>query len=415
MVTQKYNQENTSAMHKVIERIKSGVNDNQLQFLTMSYLPELYRQLCEKEAWLSGFTHMLVLGIGGSALGSRFLQKAFYPEQDEPGHVGKSLWILDNLDSAKLARIKQNLLPDKTLIVVVSKSGNTIETVSQYLIFKTWLKEHLNDAWLDHILYITDAEKGFLRKEVERYSARDFEVPKNVGGRYSILTAVGLVPAVFLGIDWRSLVAGAQSVSSKLLTGDIEKTLLLSSAWNLALWGYEAMNNGHSVLVWFCYVPQLASFGDWFSQLWSESLGKNGCGSTPLSAVGVTDQHSLQQLFLGGPKDKIGIFLKSSSVPEDQYFPSEVPTAFNFLKNKSVNALSNAEYEGSKAAWAKAGVDFWELDVKKADEYEVGKLILTMELVTVFTGWMLGINPFDQPHVEYGKNYALEVLTNASS
>lgn len=415
MVTQKYNQENTSAMHNVIERIKSGVNDNQLQFLTMSYLPELYRQLCEKEAWLSGFTHMLVLGIGGSALGSRFLQKAFYPEQDEPSHDGKSLWILDNLDSAKILRLKQKLPPDQTLVVVVSKSGSTIETVSQYLIFKTWLEENLDEAWIDHILYITDADKGFLRGEVEKYSASSFEVPKNVGGRYSVLTAVGLVPAIFLGIDWRALIAGAEHVSSQLLSGDIEQTLPLSSAWNLALWAYDAMEHGYSMLVLFCYVPHLASFGDWFSQLWSESLGKNGCGSTPLSAVGVTDQHSLQQLFLGGPKDKVGIFLKSSSLREDQVFSSQVPSDFNFLKNKSVNALVNAEYEGSKAAWAKAGVDFWELDVKKADEYEVGKLILTMELVTVFTGWMLGINPFDQPHVEYGKNYALEVLTNASS
>lgn len=199
-----------------------------------------------------------------------------------------------------------------------------------------------------------------------------------------------------------------------LLGQKAEDVMPVMSAWQVAHWAYKAMKKGYSTLVWFCYVPHLASFGDWFSQLWAESLGKDGCGSTPISVVGVTDQHSLQQLFLGGPKDKVGIFLNANALIDDQLFPLEVPQCYDYLRGKSVNALLRAEYEGSKAAWEKFDIPYFEIDVKKADEYEVGKLIMTMELATAFTGWLLGINPFDQPHVEFGKRYAIKVISGST-
>lgn len=184
-------------MKEIIGKVKHGVSVDKLQFLTMSFAEDLIEKIEELEPWLNSFTDMVVIGIGGSALGTRFLQKAFYPEQDEPTHTGKSLWVVDNLNSARIARLKTKLQSGQTLIVVVSKSGNTLETVSQYLIFKEWLINYLGAQWADHVLCITDAQGGFLRSEVNKHSIRSFEVPKNLGGRYSVLSAVGLVPASF--------------------------------------------------------------------------------------------------------------------------------------------------------------------------------------------------------------------------
>jgi glucose-6-phosphate isomerase len=140
---------------------------------------------------------MLLLGIGGSALGARALQKAFAPSQDLPGHAGKSLWILDNVDAASLEAHLSRLPAAETLVYVVSKSGDTIETIGQYFLVKQWLKNELPDAWKDHLLLNTDAQKGYLRQEAAQFGIRTLPVPDNLGGRYSALSAVGLVPPPF--------------------------------------------------------------------------------------------------------------------------------------------------------------------------------------------------------------------------
>lgn len=171
---------------RLVEQTGSG----ELPFLTMSYMAGLKQQLSNLKDYLKGFDHMLLLGIGGSALGARALQKAFFPQQDQPGHNGPSLWIADNVDAYALESYLATLPAEKTVIVTISKSGGTIETVGQYFIFKEWAQKKLGDEWNRHMLLITDEEEGFLRTEADRNTIKTLPVPDNLGGRYSVLSAV---------------------------------------------------------------------------------------------------------------------------------------------------------------------------------------------------------------------------------
>ena len=188
-----------------------------LPFLTMPYAWDLSLKLKGHAEFLRSFRHMLLLGIGGSALGARALQKAFAPGQDRPGHEGPWLWIADNLDEDAFAAMLDRLPPEETLVLVVSKSGGTLETAAQYLAVLPWLKKHLPATWQEHLFMVTDAQKGFLRDETDTHFLRSLPVPEYLGGRYSVLSAVGLVPALFLGINWAALLDGGCDLGRGLL------------------------------------------------------------------------------------------------------------------------------------------------------------------------------------------------------
>ena len=388
-------------------RLREETGAGRLPFLTMPYEAELKRRLAELEGFLDGFEHMLLLGIGGSALGARALQKAFYPEQDRPGHRGRSLWIADNVDAYSLAAYMNRLPPEKTVVVTVSKSGGTIETVGQYFIIKEWMCGALGDAWADHMLLVTDEKQGFLRGEADAFGIRSLPVPDNLGGRYSVLSAVGLVPALFLGMDIDALLAGARKVADVLadpaLTGE---TLAGTQAFRLAAWSAALMDKGFTEMIFFAYIPLWASFGDWFAQLWAESLGKEGKGSQPVPAVGVTDQHSVNQMFMDGVRNKACLFLTCPSLPDGPRFPADLPDQFAYVRGKAFGELIRAEGLGTRMALSKNGVPLVEIQVAEDGPRQAGKLIGLLGAATILTGWLMGINPLDQPAVELGKRLA---------
>ena len=217
-------------------RLVEETGAGRLPFLTMPYVSALKHDLAELKDYLKGFDHMLLLGIGGSSLGARALQKAFYPQQDQPNHAGPSLWIADNVDAYALEAYLAKLPPEKTVVVTVSKSGGTIETVGQYFILKEWAQKHLGDKWSDHMLLVTDEEQGFLRGEVDTYGIKALPVPDNLGGRYSVLSAVGLIPALFLGMDIDALFDGAQDVATLLASPNLTgEALARHSSFQLAV------------------------------------------------------------------------------------------------------------------------------------------------------------------------------------
>lgn len=388
-------------------RLREETGAGRLPFLTMPYEAELKRQLAGLGKRLDGFEHMLLLGIGGSALGARALQKAFYPGQDRPGHDGKWLWIADNVDAYALQAYMDRLPPEKTVVVTVSKSGGTIETVGQYFIVKEWMKERLGDKWAGNMLLVTDAEKGFLRGEAETYGITALPVPDNLGGRYSVLSAVGLIPALFLGMDIDALLAGAREVADVLadpaLTGE---ALARTQAFRLAAWGAALMDKGFTEMIFFAYIPLWASFGDWFAQLWAESLGKEGRGSQPVPAVGVTDQHSVNQMFMDGVRNKACLFLTCPALPDGPSFPADLPDQFAYVRGKPFGELIRAEGLGTRMALSKNGVPLVEIRVGADGPRQAGKLIGLLGAATILTGWLMGINPLDQPAVELGKRLA---------
>ncbi|MGE4195348.1 MAG: glucose-6-phosphate isomerase [Pseudodesulfovibrio sp.] len=388
-------------------RLKQETGAGRLPFLTMPYEAELKAQLADLEGFLKGFDHMLLLGIGGSALGARALQKAFHPGQDQPGHTGRSLWIADNVDAYALAAYMEKLPPEKTVVVTVSKSGGTIETVGQYFIVKEWMRGTLGDDWAKHMLLVTDEKQGFLRGEADGFGIRALPVPDNLGGRYSVLSAVGLIPALFLGMDTDALMAGAREVTAALADPGLDGgKLAAQSAFRLAAWGAALMDKGFAEMIFFTYIPLWASFGDWFAQLWAESLGKEGRGSQPVPAVGVTDQHSVNQMFMDGVRNKACLFLTCPNLPAGPKFPSDLPDQFAYVRGKDFGELIQAEGLGTRMALSENGVPLVEIRLGADSPRQAGKLIGLLGAATILTGWLMGINPLDQPAVELGKRLA---------
>lgn len=382
-----------------------------LPYLGMPYREALERELPPVLERVSRYGHMLLLGIGGSALGARALQKAFFPAQDRPGHTGPWLWIADNIDADTLTAWMASLDPADTAVVVVSKSGGTIETMAQYFLVRRWLKNALGEGWREHVVLVTDARSGELRAEAAREGLASLPVPDNLGGRYSVLSAVGLLPAAYLGMDWKGLMDGAAAVAGPLLAplrnGESPiPALARHPAWHFAVWNRELMEHGYDELIFFSYVPLWNYFGAWFSQLWAESLGKEGKGSMPVPAVGVTDQHSVNQMFLDGPRNKACFFLSAGSLPAGPAFGADVPDKWNWLSDKRFGDLLQAEALGTRMALARSGVPLVTADMAVTDENAAGRLMGLLMTATILTGWLLDINPVDQPAVELGKRLA---------
>lgn len=396
------------------ERLTNELGKGELPFVSLDYADDLVRALEKLAPQIRSFRHLLLLGIGGSALGARALQKAFYPQQDWPEHAGdpdaKFLWIADNVDPESLPRWFERLPPEQTLVLVISKSGGTIETMSQYFLAKEWLQAGLGLDYKRHLLLVTDQKNGFLRAEADQLGLATLPVPAKLGGRYSVLSAVGLAPALFLGMDWQSLLSGCKDLFAPLNkaknAAQMEAALAEHPAWKLAVWAKCMLRQGFNELIFFTYVPKMATFGPWFAQLWAESLGKDGKGSMPLPATGVTDQHSLQQMFLDGPKNKACIFVSSESLPEGMRFAAELDPKWSYLAGKSIKDLLLAETQGTRMALSERGVPLVEINLAAPTEYNAGKLMGLLGLATIFTGWLMDIDPLDQPAVELGKRLA---------
>ncbi len=380
-----------------------------LPFLTMPFVADLERQLDELVPTLKRFKHMVVLGIGGSALGARALQKAFFPQQDRPGHKGPWLWIADNIDAASLSAWMESLDPRETVVVPVSKSGGTIETLSQYFLFRDWLKNALGSRWNEHLIFVTDENNGYLRQEVEREQIASLPVPDHLGGRYSVFSAVGMLPAAFLGMPWRALLRGVAQALSPLAAATPE-SLAAHPAWQLAVWGRELWRKQYSQLIFFTYIPAWSFLGDWFAQLWAESLGKDGKGTMPLPAVGVTDQHSLQQMFLAGPADKGCLMLSCPALSQGEaagpLFPDDIPEKWSWLRGKRFGELLDAECLGTSAALARSRVPLLRIATGSTGPEEAGAIMGLCMAATLLAGWLMDLNPLDQPAVELGKRLA---------
>lgn len=389
------------------DRLAREVQTGHLPFIDMAFTGDLLARLDAMRDYLGQFEHMLLLGIGGSALGPKALQKAFMPGQDQPGHAGPWLWIADNIDAYSMQAWLDRLPAEKTVVVAISKSGTTIETVSQYFLILDWLKKKLPAAWSDHLIMVTDPQEGYFRAETEKNGFQSLPVPPALGGRYSVISAVGLLPAAFMGVDYHALAKGAASVMGPLAQTPFGPQHLAGHpAWNLAVWARACMEAGKSELIFFSYVPLWASFGLWFAQLWAESLGKEGKGSLPVPAVGVTDQHSVNQMFLDGPRTKACLFLDSHALPGGPVFPADIPADYDYLRGKRFGDLLEAEALGTRMALVESDMPLVEITLGADGPYQAGQLISLFGAATILTGWLMDINPLDQPAVELGKRLA---------
>ncbi len=357
------------------------------------------------------FDDIIVLGIGGSALGNSALYSALKVEKS----LKKNLYVCDNVDPYLIKEILSKINLKRSLFNVITKSGTTAETMSTFLIFLEILKKELPETYKNHLVITTDKEKGFLREVINKEDIANFEVPDNVGGRFSILTDVGLLSSALVGIDIEKLLAGAASMKKKCENSNISE----NPAYINALLHYFYMKNGKNISVMMPYSNPLYLMADWYRQLWAESLGKKNdvygnkvfVGQTPVKALGTTDQHSQVQLYVEGPNDKVVTFISVKNFTYDY----EIPFLFqerdeiNYLGGKKISELLNAEQKATEIALTNANRPNCHLILPQIDEFSLGEFIFMYEVQTVFAGKLLDIDPLNQPGVEAGKiaTYAL--------
>ena len=367
--------------------------------------------------------HVLVLGIGGSALGTKALVSALRPPawnemDDEAREYYPRITVLENVDPTSIAGALRRIDPRRVLVNVISKSGGTAETLAQYLVVRSWLDQALGpDAAARHLVFTTDPAKGPLRELAQRESIAALEVPADVGGRFSVLTPVGLLPAALVGIDVDALVRGARNVVDAAGQTDLLRNQ--PALYGALLWAADAWL-GAKIHVLMPYSDRLRDFAFWFVQLWAESLGKRVdrrgqpifAGPTPLAAVGATDQHSQVQLFMEGPFDKVVTFVRVSDPGEDVRIPQrpDLPEELAYLQGHTIGELLLAEQEATSAALSRMGRVNATLEVPRLDAETMGSMIMFFQLATGFAGAWYGVNPFDQPGVELGKRLTFAAM-----
>ncbi|HEV2291032.1 MAG TPA: glucose-6-phosphate isomerase [Gemmatimonadales bacterium] len=359
--------------------------------------------------------HVLVLGIGGSALGARALlsalrRPAWNEHTDEGREFYPRLTIVDNVDPASVADALRRIDPRRVLVNVISKSGGTAETLAQYLIVRDWLEGALGAAATRHLVFTTDPARGALREIGRREGIAMLDVPPGVGGRFSVLSPVGLLPAALVGIDVGALLAGARTAVAAAAGDDL---LQNPAALYAALLHAADTGHGARIHALMPYSDRLRDVAEWYRQLWAESLGKRVgrdgsevfAGPTPLAAVGATDQHSQVQLFMEGPFDKVVTFIAVDDPGTDVAIPARegLPPDLAYLGGHTLGGLLTAEREATAAALAQHGRMNCTLRLPDLSPESVGELLMFLQLATGFAGAWYGVDPFDQPGVELAK------------
>lgn len=358
---------------------------------------------------LKGLQDVLILGIGGSALGPLSVLTALSHECDPNLHFH----FMENPDPIEWTATLKKLTPENTLVVIVTKSGTTFETLAQALLALEWMTPA---RWTTHVVAITDPTKGDLRAFAQAHKIPTLEIAPTMGGRFSIFTPVGLFAMALAGLDTDQFLKGATQVRDYCEKTTVEKNPLL-------FLGQELIRQFSKRPIHVCmpYSTPLKLISNWWVQLWGESLGKDGKGFTPLAALGAVDQHSILQLLRDGPDDKITWFITVDKVKDRVAIPrtlrgvdsSKYP-AFALLQGHSLQDILMTEYRAIALVLSKRARPSLTIQLDQIDERSMGALYYALSILTAMTGTLWQVNPFDQPGVEEGKIYIRDSLQKAA-
>ncbi len=403
-----------------IEKTKESITD---KFQTDYYALQLPYVMSLKATEIANFAreirekyeNFVVVGMGGSSLGNQMLHYAFngiyHNMQSRP-----KMYFIDNVDPKSTEMLLHSLDLSKTMFNIITKSGSTAETIQNFLLITDMLKKQSLDS-KEHLVFITDPEKGLLRKLSGEFGVKTFEIPPFVGGRYSVLSAVGLLSAAVEGIDIPVLLRGAELMRLSILNSEpLECSAIVLPIIQYLLFKSKNVN----INAMFTYSDGLSYLGQWYRQLLSESIGKRYSrdgkevytGITPLAVRGTSDQHSILQLFLEGPFDKLIIMVAPKDYRSELSVNGEMinDESVDYLRGRKYSDLIKAEFQGTKAALKKSGRPFVSIELSEIREEEIGKLIYMLEYSVIFLGELLGINPIDQPAVELGKQFTYGIM-----
>lgn len=393
-----------------------------LQWMNLGYSEETVWYVKEYASLVENrFENILVLGIGGSALGGLAVTEALlkpywnFSTQEQRNNFPR-IFFLDNIDPDSIVGLLEVLDLKKTLVNVITKSGDTAETMSQFMIIKDKLQQELGSDYRKNIVATTDKHTGVLKQIADQEGYKTFIIPNDVGGRFSVFSAVGLLPFALVGIDIDEIINGIKDMDLALKNTDINKNIAAQSALIHYLLDTK---KDKKMTVMMPYSSRLRYISDWFVQLWAESLGKEKdidgnfihIGPTPIKALGATDQHSQVQLFNEGPNDKIINFIRVEEFDNNLEIPRIFEyTGIGYLGGKTINDLLNAEADSTRVSLTDYNKPTLTITIPKINGYYIAQLLYLLEIQTAITGALYNINAFDQPGVEQAKNYTYALM-----
>ncbi|MBN8531122.1 MAG: glucose-6-phosphate isomerase [Alphaproteobacteria bacterium] len=400
--------ENLAAMMQRTEAslktLRQKQQSNALPLLNLAERTDDLAAITELADHIRGrFGHVLVLGTGGSSLGGKTLLSL-------ASSSSPAIRFEDNVDPHTFDSLIERLPLEKTAIIAISKSGGTVETLSQLAVCMDALRKKAGEAALkENLFFITESKLNPLTQLAERFGCRTLPMDPGIGGRFSVLTAVGLLPAAIAGLDIAAFRAGAgRAVAANLKAGaPKDAPAALGAALSIAL--AEA---GYDLPVVMPYVERLALFSQWYRQLWAESLGKNGKGTTPTSSLGTVDQHSQLQLYIDGPKDKFVTLFFLDTKGQGAVIPADLMNmeGLGYIQGRTLGDVLHAEQWATAQSLQNHGVPVRIFHLPAMKEAVLGELLMHFMLETIIAADLLGVDAFDQPAVEEGKILARKSL-----
>lgn len=411
-----------------IHRIIADLNSNKdkpgqkLQWMNLGYNEETSWYVREYAAMVKDrFENVLIIGLGGSALGGKAVLEALLPPYWN--YLSKAerknyprIFFLDNIDPDQMNALLKILDLKKTLVNVITKSGSTAEVMAQYMVLKDLMEKELGDDYRKNIAAATDRNVGILKQLSDQEGYKTFYIPDDVEGRFSVFSAVGLLPFALAGIDIEEIMQGVKDMDLALKNTDIYSN---TAAQNALIHYLLDIKKEKKISVMMPYSNRLRYVSDWYCQLWAESLGKERdrnnnivhTGQTPVKAIGVTDQHSQIQLYNEGPNDKIITFLRVKEFDTELKIPNIFEyTGLSYLGGKTMNQLFNAEADSTMASLIDYKRPNVSITIPKVTPYYLGQLLYMLEVQTAIAGALYNIDAFNQPGVEQSKNYTYALM-----
>ena len=396
-----------------------------LQWMNLGYNEETAWYVKEFASLVEGrFENILVLGIGGSTLGGLAVTEALlkpywnFLSREQRNNLPR-IFFLDNIDPDSINGIIEFLDLKKTLVNVITKSGDTAETMSKFMVLKDLMQKELGDDYRKNIIATTDKKMGILRQLADQEGYKIFYVPDDICSRFSVFSSVGLLPFALVGLNIDKIINGIKDIDLELKNTDIHQNI----AAQFALIHY-LMNtkNGKNISVLMPYSSRLKYIPDWYIQLTAESLGKavnkNGenihTGITPIKAIGASDQHTQLQLFNEGPNDKVITFIRVGEFDTNLEIPRIFEyTGVGYLGGKTINDLMSAEADSTMVSLTDHQRPTLTFTIDRIDEYHIAQLLYMLEVQTAIAGELYNINTFDQPGVEQVKDYIYALMGRA--